>query len=242
MEIVERLAQALDDEDYVTAAECLDVDAEYDTGDQVIKGRDAILQSFKTAADSGRKTFDSVIFRHEISPNEPLDIRFIDILTRNGEEFVLDHTMHLTLSDRGNVRQLRLRYPLGERERLNQFLKGDSDGAGAQELTSSYATFLRQFADLYPDDAELRAQLQTVRVRREDWDDGRGGGHLYFEGASSKDAVDDDTFDALADDADGAEICIILHCVGGLLNWGEWFRWDGRPVQCWPPPSLRSTR
>lgn len=110
------------------------------------------------------------------------------------------------------------------------------------DLTLRYRTFLRQFADLYPGDSQLRAQLQTVTIRREDWDEGRGGGHLSFEGASSTDAVDDDTFDALAEDADGAGICIILHFVGGLLNWGEWFRWDGEPVQCWPPPSLRITR
>lgn len=110
------------------------------------------------------------------------------------------------------------------------------------DLTSRYATFLRHFADLYPDDDQLRNQLQAVTIRREDWDEGRGGGHLYFEGASSNDTVDEDTFDALADDADGAEICIILHFVRGLLNWAEWFRWDGEPIQCWPPPSLRATR
>lgn len=81
--------------------------------------------------------------------------------------------------------------------------------------------------------------MHTVSVRREDWDEGRAGGHLCFEDASSTDAVSGDTFDALADDADGAEICIILHFVGGLLNWGEWFRWDGEPVQCWPPSALR---
>lgn len=103
MGIVERFAQALDDEDYATAANCLDADGEYDTGDQVISGVNAILESFKTAADAGRRTFDSIIFTHKISRDAPLDIRFIDVLKRNGEEFVLDHTMHVTLSDRGRV-------------------------------------------------------------------------------------------------------------------------------------------
>lgn len=116
------------------------------------------------------------------------------------------------------------------------------EGIGVSELTPRYATFLRQFADLYPDHGQLRNQLHAVTILREDWDKGRGGGHLCFEGASPTDAVQDDTFDALADDADGAEICIILHFVGGLLNWGEWFRWDGEPVQCWPPLALRITR
>ena len=80
MGIVERFAQAIDDEDHATAANCLDADGEYDTGDQVISGVNAILESFKTAADAGRRTFDSIIFTHKISPDAPLDIRFIDVL------------------------------------------------------------------------------------------------------------------------------------------------------------------
>lgn len=107
------------------------------------------------------------------------------------------------------------------------------------DLASRYATFLQQFANLYRDDGRLQAQLRQVGVRREDWDEGRGGGHLYFEAASSTKAVQHDTLDAFAEDADGAEICIILHFVGGLLNWGEWFRWDGKRVRRWPPPALR---
>lgn len=96
--IIERFAQALDDEDYSTAKSCLAGDAEYDTGDAIIRGVTAILESFKRGAEYGRKTFDSVVFRHEISQNAPMEIRFIDILKRNGNEFILDHTMHVAIS------------------------------------------------------------------------------------------------------------------------------------------------
>ncbi len=129
MDIVERFAQALDDEDYGTAALCLTADAEYNSGDKVFYGVDAILDSFKQAAKNGRKTFDSVVFAHEISTQAPTDIRFLDILSRNGAEFVLDHTMHVTISDRGRISHLRLTYPPGEKERLRAFL---DKTAGAQ--------------------------------------------------------------------------------------------------------------
>lgn len=125
---MERFAQALDDEDYAIAAACLASDAEYDSGDKVIHGADAILDSFKEAAKNGRVSFDSVVFAHEITPKAPTDIRFLDILTRNGEQFVLDHTMHVTLSDHGTITHLRLTYPPGERERLQDFLDKTSGG------------------------------------------------------------------------------------------------------------------
>lgn len=125
--IVERLAQALDEEDYATASACLEPDAEYDDGARVIKGAEAILQSFAESAERGRKTFERVIFRHEISINVPLDIRFIDILSRNGEEFALDHTMRVALSERGLVKSLQLIFPPGERERLADFLRNTAD-------------------------------------------------------------------------------------------------------------------
>lgn len=133
--IVERFAQALDDEDYATAALCLDAGAEYDSGEKTILGVDDIIDSFRDAAERGRKTFDSVTFRHEISSQAQTDIRFLDRLSRNGDTFELDHTMHLTISDRGTITHLRLTYPPGERERLRAFLEksaGDSSRASGE--------------------------------------------------------------------------------------------------------------
>lgn len=108
------------------------------------------------------------------------------------------------------------------------------------DLTSRYSGFLRDIAAIYAHDEAVKSQLKAATVLREDLDDSRGGGHLYFDTPSSVDAVDYDTLDACAEDADGANIAVILHVVGGRLNWGEWFRWDGEPIQRWPPPALRA--
>ncbi len=121
--IVHRFAQALDDDDYVAAAACLAERAQYDTSEKIIIGSDQIVESFRAASEKGRNVFDSVEFRHEIDPNAPLDIRFIDVLQLDGEEFVLDHTMSVKLSDDGLICGLQLTYPPGERTRLGDFLR-----------------------------------------------------------------------------------------------------------------------
>lgn len=65
------------------------------------------------------------------------------------------------------------------------------------DLTSRYSFFLRD--------------IEAATVLCEDFDDSRGGGHLYFDTPSSVDGVDYDTLDACAEDADGADIAVILH-------------------------------
>lgn len=95
---------------------------------------------------------------------------------------------------------------------------------------------VQQIAELNADDAIVCAQLRSLRVTREEWDDNGAGGHFWFEISAPR--VDHD-FDVIvnAEDEDGGLIEIILHSVGGLLNWAEWFRYDGSVLR-WPPPSV----
>lgn len=108
------------------------------------------------------------------------------------------------------------------------------------DLNARYAGFLRDIAAVYPDDEPLREQLRVVSITQEDWDEGRGGGHFKFSTPASAAAVNYYTLDVFADDADGGKIDIILHFVNGLLNWGEWFRFDDEAITRWPPPTLRA--
>ena len=122
MDLIERFAVALDADDYQTVASLLADDVEYFTGDKTIVGRDAVVESFRSASRWGRTAFDELTFLHEIAPDKPLDIRFIDILVKKGERFTLDHTMHVGISVTGLIERLDLTYPSGERERLAAFL------------------------------------------------------------------------------------------------------------------------
>jgi len=112
------------------------------------------------------------------------------------------------------------------------------------DIASRYAPMIEQLARIYSYDEEVHAQLLSLKVTREDWDSDRRGGHFWFEGSAPR-AVDDDFLvDGRAEDADGAKIEIILHPVGGILNWGEWYRLPRspddfeQPILRWPPPTV----
>lgn len=124
LEFVERFATALDNDDYETAALCMEQDAVYDdNGGKTIVGRDAILESFRDASEWGRSNLDRLTFSHEIDDATPLQIRLIDVLACGGEELALDHTMHLLLSDHGLISAVRVAYPPGEEERVSAFFQ-----------------------------------------------------------------------------------------------------------------------
>ncbi|MGC2129750.1 MAG: hypothetical protein WA629_06590 [Candidatus Aquilonibacter sp.] len=105
------------------------------------------------------------------------------------------------------------------------------------DLAARYDPIIRQIAEIYADDTELAAYIRGLRVNREVWDDGRAGGHFYFEDSPEDAGIE--IIDAVADDADRATIAVTLHLVGRCGNWAEWYRWDGEPVMRWPPPSVR---
>ncbi len=94
-------------------------------------------------------------------------------------------------------------------------------------------------AKFYTDDPDVVAQLEATEVIEETWDDNRAGGHLKLKVPPSAPAIDCDTIEVLADDADGGMISIILHIFGDRIDWGEWFRYDTEPVIRWPPSSIR---
>jgi len=106
---------------------------------------------------------------------------------------------------------------------------------------SYYDPLIKHIAELYADDVQIQSHLQTLAVTAEEWDDGRGGGHLWFQNPSFAQALDVDTIDAWTQDTDGMPINLILHTVDGHVTWGEWFRVDGAPIQCWPPRTLQRT-
>lgn len=105
------------------------------------------------------------------------------------------------------------------------------------DLAGRYAPIVRQIAEIYADDIELAAYICGLSVSREVWDEGRAGGHFYFD--DSPEDAGTEIIDAVAEDADGATIAVTLHLVGRSGNWGEWYRWDGEPVLRWLPPSVR---
>ena len=72
---------------------------------------------------------------------------------------------------------------------------------------------IEQMAEIYAAHDAAHAQLRSLKVTREEWDDNMRGGHFWFD-VSGQPGIDDYfTLDARAFDADGATIDIIIHPV-----------------------------
>ncbi len=114
-------------------------------------------------------------------------------------------------------------------------------------LASRYAPMIEQMAEMYAGNEAVHAQLRSLVVTREEWDDeSMRGGHFWFDVSGPPGAEDDFLVDARAFDVDGAMIDVIIHPVEGILNWGEWYRVplsveeleQPKPIKRWPPPSV----
>ena len=115
------------------------------------------------------------------------------------------------------------------------------------DLAARYAPMIDQMAEMYADNGAVHAQLRSLVVTREEWDDeSMRGGHFWFEVSGPPGVEDDFLVDARAFDVDGATIDIIIHPVDGILNWGEWYRVPlsaaelelRKPIGRWPPASI----
>ncbi len=124
MKIVHTFAEALDRDDYETALSLLEPDATYQRNNDLIRGASAIVDSFRRVSDWGGHNLDALEYAHEIDDeSSPLEISFIDILRRNGDELRIQHSMYLEISENGLIGRLSFVQPPGEKEILGEFFR-----------------------------------------------------------------------------------------------------------------------
>ena len=125
IEYVEALAQALDDDDYVTAASTMAEHVEYSIGDQLMYGPQAVVASYRASSEMARRLFDQVGFGHEVVPtDDPYSFRvtYSDVLTVGDETLTHTAEQQVTVApDEGVVRIINLDLP-GEREKVDRFM------------------------------------------------------------------------------------------------------------------------
>jgi hypothetical protein len=123
---VEQLAEALDHDDYETAASAMSDRVNYSIGDKEIQGPEAVVASYREASERARRLFDRVVYGHHVmETSEPntFRVRYSDSLTFAGE--TLNHVteQHVTVSsDQGVIRIVGVDLP-GEREKVDMFLE-----------------------------------------------------------------------------------------------------------------------
>lgn len=125
IQYVEALARALDGDDYETVASVLSPDVEYAIGNELHRGKDAVVASYRTASELAHRLFDRVVYGHEILPadqSRPFRVRYSDDLTVGDETLRHIAEQRVTaVEDVGVTRILNVDVP-GERERVDAFM------------------------------------------------------------------------------------------------------------------------
>ncbi len=88
LEIAQQFAAALDHDDYDAAGAVMHPNCMYAIREKTIEGPAAILDSYRTASQTGRSTFDELHFASSVSRADTTHavIEFIDDLVHNGQQ------------------------------------------------------------------------------------------------------------------------------------------------------------
>jgi hypothetical protein len=125
IQYVETLAEALDNDDYETAASVLSPDVEYVVGDETLHGPSAIVASYRAASEMAHRIFDAVGYDHQVlTTDDPtlFHVDYEDILTIGEETLVHKALQHVRAEQgRGVVHITNVDVP-GEREQVDAFL------------------------------------------------------------------------------------------------------------------------
>lgn len=125
-EVAERLATALDQDDYQTVASVLAEEVRYSIGEEVLVGREAVVESYRTASEMAHRLFDQVEYGHTVfTTDDPNTFRisYTDTLTIGEESLTHMAEQHLTVAtEEGVTRIVNVDLP-GEREAVDAFLE-----------------------------------------------------------------------------------------------------------------------
>ncbi len=121
----ERFAKALDEDDFESARAYLAQSCRYLTGKEVLKGPDAIIQSFREGSDKAKRIFDQVNFGSEVLGVEGnrATVQFTDLIQIKGQNLVYSSRQHLEFRADGLITQILHEEIPGELEALEAVLK-----------------------------------------------------------------------------------------------------------------------
>ncbi len=122
-EIAARFARALDRDAFEEARALLDPDCLYRIGGKVLTGPDAILASYREAAEWGHRALDAVEYESVIVESGPghAVIEFIDHLQAGGERYTHRSEQRVTVNASGRIAHIEHRDLAGERAALDAF-------------------------------------------------------------------------------------------------------------------------
>lgn len=124
-QVVERLAQALDADDFPAARALLADDCVYETGSETHHGLDEILASYAAASAWAHRVFDEVRYESAVEPvaGATATVSFTDYLLKAGGRWHRHRCrQEFTLGADGRIARIVHREIPGEREALEAYL------------------------------------------------------------------------------------------------------------------------
>jgi hypothetical protein len=125
-QVVERLARALDADDFAAARALLADDCVYQTGSETHHGPDQILASYAAASARAHRDFDEVRYESSVEPvmGATATVTFTDYLLKAGGRWHRHRCrQEFTLGAGGRIARIVHRDFPGEREALEAYLR-----------------------------------------------------------------------------------------------------------------------
>jgi hypothetical protein len=124
--VAERLAAALNAEDYEAVGRLLSVECVYHSPEGPLIGPAAIIASYRGHGASGRDRFEKIEYATQVDGQSPTGaiITFFDRVKRNGRWHEFRCRQHVSIDAGGHVMEIRHEEIAGERERLREFDSG----------------------------------------------------------------------------------------------------------------------
>jgi hypothetical protein len=125
VDYVETLATALDNDDYQTARSTLADRVEYEIGDEVLRGPDRVVASYRASSEMAHRLFENVVYAHQVTVTDDphlFQVSYSDELSVGDETLRHMAEQHVTVAPgEGVVRIINVDLP-GEREKVEKFM------------------------------------------------------------------------------------------------------------------------
>jgi len=123
--MVERLAEALDADDFDRVEACLHPDVDYRIGGATHHGSAAVVASYRTGSELAQRLFDQVDYGHTIvesAPGPTVRVDFSDLLRVSGALFEHHSVQDITVHSNGTIIAIVDQPVAGQRELLDAFM------------------------------------------------------------------------------------------------------------------------
>ena len=124
MELAQRFATALDEEDYAVVVGCLAADCVYRISGEIHRGPEAIIASYRSHGEWAAKHLDRVRYEsHVRDEGGDVAIEFVDHIEQGGRAHTYRCEQRLSFDDGGQISVIEHVDLPGEGEALNDFFR-----------------------------------------------------------------------------------------------------------------------